>query len=173
MRAVILGLLSTAFCLSPMAGRAGPPAAETPKTVRTDQMIGYGVVVGLHDTGDHLDKAPATAQALKAIFAKTGSAADLAADDRKAAGVLVTARIHIDIPAGTRVDLRVSSIGDATSLAGGKLLDTTLYGADGKTYLIGGGVLAPCPPAPDDGCLTKGCTVPQCIEGGGARTPPS
>ncbi len=162
-----LGLLAVlSICLAPASGRAEPPAAG-----RTTQLIGYGIVMGLNGTGDHLSAAPFTAQALKTWLGKAqASADDLSSFDRNLAAVIVTASLPIDPSDARPMDLHVSAIGDATSLAGGKLAMTALLGPDGEAHAVGEGALRACaPPNPGDGCLTKGCAVPQCVPGGGHR----
>src|SRR5690606_15850506 len=108
---------------------------------RDNQLIGYGVVTGLNGTGDDAS-APFAAQSLRALLRRLG----VQVDDRQVrlrnvAAVVVTATIPPFLRSGSRIDVTVSSIGNARSLQGGVLLQTPLRGADRRTYAVAQGPL--------------------------------
>ena len=110
--------------------------------VRDNQLIGYGLVVGLNGTGDSMRGSPFTEQSLRAMLERLGAKfARGASRSRNVASVLVTATLPPFALKGTRVDVTVSSLGDATSLQGGTLVLTPLKGADGKVYAVAQGQL--------------------------------
>ena len=109
--------------------------------VRGNQLVGYGLVVGLNGTGDS-DKTEFTIQSLVNMMERLGVAvnpADVKVDN--VAAVVVTAELPAFARAGNRIDVSVSSIGDAENLAGGTLLMTPLNAADGKVYAVAQGSL--------------------------------
>lgn len=111
--------------------------------VRANQLIGYGLVVGLNGSGDSLRNAPFTAQSLESMLDQMGvNVRDAAARTRNVAAVLVTADLPPFAGRGSRIDVTVSSLGDATSLAGGSLVMTPLNGADGAIYAVAQGPVA-------------------------------
>jgi flagellar P-ring protein precursor FlgI len=111
--------------------------------VRQNQLIGYGLVVGLNGTGDSLNNAPFTRQSLQAMLERLGvniRGAPLRTGN--VAAVMVTANLPAFGTQGTRMDVTVSALGDAKSLQGGTLLVTPLLGADGNVYAVGQGSVA-------------------------------
>ena len=111
--------------------------------VRANQLVGYGLVVGLNGSGDSLRNAPFTAQSLESMLDQMGvNVRDSAARTRNIAAVLVTADLPPFAGRGSRIDVTVSSLGDATSLAGGSLVMTPLNGADGAIYAVAQGPVA-------------------------------
>lgn len=111
--------------------------------VRANQLVGYGLVVGLNGSGDSLRNAPFTAQSLESMLDQMGvNVRDSAARTRNVAAVLVTADLPPFAGRGARIDVTVSSLGDATSLAGGSLVMTPLNGADGAIYAVAQGPVA-------------------------------
>jgi flagellar P-ring protein FlgI len=108
--------------------------------VRTNQLVGYGLVVGLDKTGD---KTRFTGQSLSSMLTRLGLSLPPGVDP-KAKNIAAVA-IHADLPAfakpGQQIDVTVSSIGDAKSLRGGALLMSPLKGADGQVYAIAQGNL--------------------------------
>ncbi len=112
--------------------------------VRDNQLIGYGLVVGLNGTGDTLRNAPFTLQSVQAMLERLGVNTRDATNLRtkNVAAVMVTANLPAFSAQGTRVDVSVNAMGDATSLQGGTLLVTPLIGADGETYAIAQGSVA-------------------------------
>ncbi|MBB85556.1 MAG: flagellar biosynthesis protein FlgA [Deltaproteobacteria bacterium] len=112
------------------------------KGVRSNQIIGYGLVVGLRGTGDKAG-ARFTTQSLRSLLSKMGIALDPAAIRiANVAAVMVTANLPAFARTGSEIDAVVSSIGDAQSLEGGMLLMTPLLGNDGEIYAIAQGPLA-------------------------------
>lgn len=110
--------------------------------VRANQLIGYGLVVGLDGTGDNV-KTGFTVQSLTSMLERMGIRID--PDDVKVknvAAVAVTANLLPFSRVGSKVDVLVSSIGDADSLLGGTLLLTPLRGADGKVYAVAQGPIS-------------------------------
>ena len=111
--------------------------------VRTNQLVGYGLVVGLDGTGDQTSQTPFTIQALKNMLAQLGV---LVPDNvnpqlRNVAAVTVQAELPPFSKPGQTIDVTVSSIGNAQSLRGGSLLLTPLRGADGEIYALSQGNL--------------------------------
>ncbi|WP_018169958.1 flagellar basal body P-ring protein FlgI [Thioalkalivibrio sp. ALMg9] len=110
--------------------------------VRDNQLIGYGLVVGLDGTGDQTTQTPFTVQSLNNMLGQLGLTPDAGNPQlRNVAAVMVTAELPPFAKAGQRIDITVSSMGNATSLRGGTLLMTPLKGADGQTYSIAQGNL--------------------------------
>lgn len=109
--------------------------------VRTNQLIGYGLVVGLAGTGDR-GQARFTVQSTAAMLRRLGATIDPGSIQTKnAAAVMVTATIPPFASPGTRIDVVVSSLGNAKSIEGGTLLQTPLYGADRNVYAVAQGPL--------------------------------
>ena len=111
--------------------------------VRQNQLIGYGLVVGLNGTGDTLNNAPFTKQSLTAMLERLGvNTRGATLRTANVAAVMVTANLPAFATQGTRLDITVSALGDAKSLQGGTLLVTPLLGADGEVYAVGQGSVA-------------------------------
>jgi flagellar P-ring protein precursor FlgI len=111
--------------------------------VRQNQLIGYGLVVGLNGTGDTLNNIPFTKQSLQAMLERLGvnvRGAQLRTGN--VAAVMVTANLPAFGTQGTRMDVTVSALGDSKSLQGGTLLVTPLLGADGNVYSVAQGSVA-------------------------------
>ena len=110
--------------------------------VRKNQLVGYGLVVGLNGTGDTLRNSPFTKQSLEAMLERLGvNTRDANMETKDAAAVMVTADLPPFAAAGARLDVTVSALGDAKSLLGGTLMVTPLMGADGQTYAVGQGTV--------------------------------
>ncbi|MBN4051807.1 flagellar basal body P-ring protein FlgI [Parvibaculum lavamentivorans] len=111
--------------------------------IRENQLIGYGLVVGLNGTGDTLNNAPFTLQSLTSMLERLGvNTRGTNLKTENVAAVMVTAHLPAFAPQGTRIDVTVSSLGDAESLQGGTLLVTPLMGADGEVYAVAQGPVA-------------------------------
>jgi len=111
--------------------------------VRQNQLIGYGLVVGLNGTGDTLINIPFTRQSLQAMLERLGvNIRGQTIRTGNVAAVMVTANLPAFGTQGTRIDVTVSAMGDAKSLQGGTLLVTPLLGADGNVYAVGQGSVA-------------------------------
>src|SRR6476659_5944608 len=111
--------------------------------VRQNQLIGYGLVVGLNGTGDTLNNIPFTKQSLTAMLERLGvNIRGQTIRTGNVAAVMVTANLPAFGTQGTRIDVTVSAMGDSKSLQGGTLLVTPLLGADGNVYAVAQGSLA-------------------------------
>ena len=141
----ILGLAFAAALISP-AATATPSRIKdivSIEGVRENQLIGYGLVVGLNGTGDTLRNAPYTEQSLTAMLERLGvNAKGTTMRPENVAAVMVTATLPAFARQGTRIDIAVSSMGDAEDLLGGTLIATPLMGADGEVYAVGQGSVA-------------------------------
>jgi flagellar P-ring protein precursor FlgI len=108
--------------------------------VRGNDLVGYGLVVGLDGTGDGLRNAPFTEEALANLLERLGvNVSGEQFRPRNVAAVLVTATLPPFARAGSRIDVTVSTIGDADSLLGGTLIMTPLNAADGQIYAVAQG----------------------------------
>ena len=113
--------------------------------VRDNQLVGYGLVVGLNGTGDRLDSAVFTRQSLIGMLERLGVNTrdqESKLQTKNVAAVMVTASLPAFARSGSRIDVSVSALGDAKDLTGGTLLVTPLLGADGEVYAVSQGTLA-------------------------------
>ena len=111
--------------------------------IRQNQLIGYGLVVGLNGTGDTLNNTPFTKQSLQGMLERLGvNIRGQQIRTGNVAAVMVTANLPPFATQGTRIDVTASAMGDAKSLLGGTLLVTPLLGADGNVYAVAQGSLA-------------------------------
>jgi flagellar P-ring protein FlgI len=111
--------------------------------VRENQLIGYGIVVGLNGTGDSLSNSPFTKESLISMLERLGiNTRNINMDAKNVAAVMVTANLPPFSRQGATIDVSVSSLGSAKSLLGGTLLVTPLYGADGQVYAVAQGAVA-------------------------------
>ncbi len=141
-RLLVLALL---FCCLAPPVVAGTRIKDivTIRGVRANQLIGYGLVIGLNGTGDTLRNSPFTEQSLQSMLDRMGiNVRNSKARTRNVAAVIVTAELPAFIGKGSRIDVTVSSLGDASSLAGGSLILTPLSGADNQIYAVAQGPLA-------------------------------
>jgi flagellar P-ring protein precursor FlgI len=142
-------LLRTLAALALAAGLCAPALAErvrelaTIQGVRPNQLIGYGLVVGLDGSGDQTTQAPFTVQSLQSMLSQLGIQLPpgITPQLRNAAAVMVTAQLPPYAQSGQLIDVTVSSLGNAKSLRGGTLLLTPLRGADGQVYAMAQGNL--------------------------------
>ncbi len=110
--------------------------------VRSNQLVGYGLVVGLNGTGDSLRNCPFTRQSLEGMTERLGvNIRDANPNTKNMAAVMITADLPPFATPGSRIDITVSSMCDAKSLLGGTLLVTPLQGADGEVYAVGQGTV--------------------------------
>src|ERR1700674_2949321 len=108
--------------------------------VRQNQLVGYGLVVGLNGTGDTLNNIPFTKQSLQAMLERMGvNIRGATTRTGNVAAVMVTGNLPAFGTQGTRMDVTVSSLGDSKNLEGGTLLVTPLLGADGNVYAVAQG----------------------------------
>ena len=111
--------------------------------VRDNQLIGYGLVVGINRTGDKLTNSPFTQQSIVGMLERLGvNINGLTLNTTNIAAVLVTATLPAFVRHGSRIDVTVSALGDTSSLLGGTLIATPLMGADGNVYAVAQGQLA-------------------------------
>ncbi|MBX9465995.1 MAG: flagellar basal body P-ring protein FlgI [Aquamicrobium sp.] len=112
----------------------------TLQSARDNQLVGYGLVIGVQGTGDGLRNSPFTEQSVRAMLENLGiSTRGGASRSRNVAAVIVTANLPPFVQSGARIDVNVSSMGDATSLAGGTLVMTPLRAPDGEIYAVAQG----------------------------------
>lgn len=111
--------------------------------IRDNQLVGYGLVMGLAGTGDTMRGSPFTEQSARSMLQRLGVAVPPGSiKARNMAAVIVTARLPPFVSAGERIDVSVSSLGDATSLRGGTLVMTPLSAADGNAYAVAQGAIS-------------------------------
>lgn len=111
--------------------------------IRDNQLVGYGLVIGLQGTGDTLRNAPFTEQSIQSMLDRLGiNVRNQSLRTRNVAAVLVTAELPPFMDTGARIDINVSSMGDASSLLGGQLIMTPLSGADGRVHAVAQGAVA-------------------------------
>jgi flagellar P-ring protein FlgI len=134
-----------------VAFTASPPPAHAERIkdmaqvqgVRTNQLVGYGLVVGLDGTGDQTSQAPFTIQSLTNMLAQLGVTvpSNVTPQLKNVAAVSVHAEMPAFVKPGQTIDITVNSIANAKSLRGGSLLVTPLHGLDGQIYAIAQGNL--------------------------------
>ncbi len=111
--------------------------------VRDNLLVGYGLVVGLNNTGDNLADGHFTKQSLLAMLERLGvKPTERGLASKNVAAVMVTASLPAFTRQGTRMDVTVSALGDSSNLLGGTLLVTPLLGADGEVYAVAQGQVA-------------------------------
>lgn len=144
--AVLKSVFHCALIVVLCAG-ATPASAERVKDlasvagVRPNQLLGYGLVVGLDGTGDQTSQAPFTAQSLRSMLAQYGITVPngVAIAPKNVAAVSIHAMLPPFAKPGQSIDVTISSLGNSKSLRGGSLLMTTLRGADGQVYAVAQG----------------------------------
>lgn len=140
---VLLLLLSALLLAGPAHSMSRIKDIATLEGVRENQLVGYGLVIGLNGSGDSMRNAPFTEQSLQSMLDSMGvNVRNARLRTRNVAAVVVTADLPAFIGKGGRVDVSVSSLGDATSLKGGTLIATPLMAADGAVYALAQGPLA-------------------------------
>lgn len=143
-------LAALSLLFSPALVLAGPGEAQARTSrikdivniegVRENQLVGYGLVVGLNGTGDSLGNSPFTEQSLIAMLERLG--VNVRGETLKTgnvAAVMVTATLPPFTNQGSRIDVSISALGDSKSLHGGTLLVTPLLAADGEVYAVAQG----------------------------------
>ena len=141
---VLSSLLIVAMAItSPVAAHSRIKDIVSFEGVRENQLVGYGLVVGLNGTGDSLRNAPFTQQSLQSMLERLGvnTRAATNIDTKNVAAVMVTAKLPAFAATGSQIDVSVSAMGDAKSLLGGTLLGTTLMGEDGEVYAVAQGTV--------------------------------
>lgn len=142
-------IIGAAFALCMVAATSTPAhAAATARIkdivsvqgVRDNVLVGYGLVVGLDGTGDTIRNSPFTQQSIESMLERLGvNTRGRDMKTRNVAAVMVTANLGAFSRNGSRIDVTVSSMGDADNLKGGTLLVTPLMGADGEVYAVAQG----------------------------------
>jgi flagellar P-ring protein FlgI len=141
--AILAGLTLFAGAAAPAWATSRIKDLANIEGVRQNQLIGYGLVVGLNGTGDTLNNIPFTRQSLQAMLERLGvNVRGAQMRTGNVAAVMVTANLPAFATQGTRMDVTVSALGDSKSLQGGTLLVTPLLGADGNVYAVAQGSLA-------------------------------
>jgi flagellar P-ring protein FlgI len=138
-------LCAVIFAASPLPAHAASRIKDivNVENVRENQLIGYGLVVGLKGTGDTLRRSPFTQQSLAAMLERLGvNTRSVNLNTENVAAVSVTANLPPFSRKGSRIDVTVSALGDAENLQGGTLLVTPLIGLDGQVYAMAQGNLA-------------------------------
>jgi flagellar P-ring protein precursor FlgI len=141
--AVVLGLIFTVlFSVTANANSATPRLKDivTFEGIRENLLVGYGLVVGLNGTGDKLNNSAFTEKSLQSFLDRLGvSTINEELKVKNVAAVTVTTKLPAFARAGSKIDITVSTMGDATSLQGGTLVATPLMGADGEMYAVAQG----------------------------------
>ena len=111
--------------------------------VRDNQLVGYGLIVGLNGTGDNIKSVDFAKESLISMLDMIGiNARDGQIKAKNVAAVMVTANLPAFARQGSRIDVTVSALGDAKNLLGGTLVATPLKGADGEVYAVAQGTVA-------------------------------
>ena len=142
MRRIILTVLACLWTTAVLATEVRIKDLVEFDGVRGNDLIGYGLVVGLNGSGDGIRNAPFTEDIMSNILERLGvNVTGEQFRPRNVAAVLVTAELPPFARAGSRIDVTVSAIGDASSLLGGTLVMTPLNAADGSIYAVGQGTV--------------------------------
>jgi len=138
-----LGALIVGLSFTPAAHAERVKDLASVSGVRGNQLVGYGLVVGLDGTGDQTTQTPFTIQSIKNMLIKFGVTIPATANPqlKNVAAVTVSAELPAFAKSGQAIDVTVSSIGNASSLRGGSLLMTPMRGIDGEVYAIAQGSL--------------------------------
>ena len=144
MRSLKVALVAALFLVAAAAAQAERVKdLASVQGVRANQLVGYGLVVGLAGTGDQTSQAPFTIQSIKNMLIRYGIT--IPANTNPQLKNVAAVTVHADLPpfskTGQTIDVTVSSIGNAQSLRGGSLIMTPLVGADGAVYAIAQGSL--------------------------------
>ena len=143
LRATLTALAVLGCAVSTAAAMSRIKDLASIEGIRQNQLLGYGLVVGLNGTGDTLNNTPFTKQSLQAMLERLGvNIRGQQIRTGNVAAVMVTANLPPFATQGTRIDVTASALGDAKSLQGGTLLVTPLLGADGNVYAVAQGSLA-------------------------------
>ena len=142
-RACVLLLLFAGLLAGPAAAASRIKDVVSFEGVRENQLVGYGLVVGLNGTGDSLRNAPFTQQSLQSMLERLGvnTRSTTNIDTKNVAAVMVTANLPAFSASGSQIDVTVSAMGDSKSLLGGTLLVTSMVGADNEVYAVAQGTV--------------------------------
>jgi len=143
--AVLLLCVPGCFAAWPAAAQVRIKDIADVEGVRENQLVGYGLVVGLNGTGDRLDSSVFTRESLIGMLERLGvNTRDQQSklQTKNVAAVMVTTGLPAFARTGNRIDVAVSALGDAKDLTGGTLLVTPMLAADGEVYAVAQGALA-------------------------------
>ncbi len=139
MRKLLAGLV-VILCAASAAAASRLKDITDVQGIRDNQLVGYGLVIGLAGSGDSLRNAPFTEQSARSMLQRLGVGVPAGTiRSRNIAAVVVTALLPPFVSEGERIDVTVSSLGEATSLGGGTLVMTPLSAADGRAYAVAQG----------------------------------
>jgi len=140
---LVAGLVLTIGLFAPVTQAARVKDIASVAGVRSNQLIGYGLVVGLNGSGDKVNSSPFTEQSLRSMLTQLGIVvpSGTSLNPKNVAAVTINSELPPFAKPGQKIDVTVSSIGDAKSLRGGTLLMSPLKGADGKVYAVAQGNL--------------------------------
>ncbi|QPZ89818.1 flagellar basal body P-ring protein FlgI [Thioclava electrotropha] len=141
---VALSVIAGTLCAIPAAAQVRIKDIASFEGVRENQLVGYGLVVGLNGTGDTLNGSPFTKKSIEGMLERLG-VGNLSGDaikTKNTAAVMVTAKLPPFARRGSTIDVTISSLGNADSLRGGTLIVTPLVGADGEIYAVGQGPIS-------------------------------
>ena len=142
-KSIVIAFALTAMILTPFpADAVRIKDIATFSGVRDNQLVGYGLVVGLNGTGDKKDSTFTMRSMVNMLENMGVSVSQNQLKPKNVASVMVTVKMPVSSKPGAKLDVTVSSLGDATSLLGGVLLQTPLKGIDGKVYALAQGALA-------------------------------
>ncbi|MDO5610010.1 MAG: flagellar basal body P-ring protein FlgI [Pseudomonadota bacterium] len=173
-------VIALAVCASPLAAQERIKDLASVAGVRGNQLVGYGLVVGLDGSGDRTSQAQFTVQSLKSMLDQLGVTLPPGVNPqlKNVAAVAINAELPAFAKPGQSIDVNVSSIGNAGSLRGGTLLMAPLKGADGQVYAIAQGQLVVSGfgasgrdgsrisvNAPNSGRIPNGATVERAVAG--------
>ncbi|MDO9416061.1 flagellar basal body P-ring protein FlgI [Pararhizobium sp.] len=161
-RVFVSCILCLPLVTSPAAAASRIKDVASLQSGRENQLIGYGLIVGLQGTGDSLRSSPFTEQSMRAMLQNLGiSTQGGQSRSKNIAAVLVTANLPPFASPGSRIDVTVGSLGDSTSLRGGTLVMTSLSGADGQIYAVAQGsvVVTGFNASGDAASITQGVTT--------------
>jgi flagellar P-ring protein precursor FlgI len=139
---ILAAVFITMFSFSVSANTNSPRLKDivTFEGIRENLLVGYGLVVGLNGTGDKLNNSAFTEKSLQSFLDRLGvSTINEQLKVKNVAAVTVTAKLPAFARSGSKIDITVSTMGDATSLQGGTLVATPLMGADGEMYAVAQG----------------------------------
>jgi flagellar P-ring protein precursor FlgI len=141
----LLACLAAACIAAAAPAHAGPRIKDivTVENVRSNQLVGYGLVVGLAGTGDRIRNSPFTEESMQAMLERMGvNIRGTQMRTENVAAVSITATLPPFARGGSTIDVQVAALGDASSLQGGTLIASTLRGLDGQIYAVAQGPVA-------------------------------
>ncbi len=139
----LLGLMMVLFAALPAESASRIKDIVDFEGIRENQLVGYGLVVGLNGTGDKLADGHFTKESMQSMLNRLGvQTTDAGLASNNVAAVMVTANLPPFSRQGSRIDVTISALGTATNLLGGTLLVTPMLGADGEVYAVAQGQVA-------------------------------